>query len=432
MDENRQFRGPQGAARPDGPPEATNKTEAHPAPKTRWRRWVFGGIALAAAVCLATWGIIERNDMIDSLAKTAGDASLPKVTLVSPTHGPPSRKLTLPGDTQAWFEAPIFAQVTGYVKMWYKDYGAIVQKGDLLAAISTPDLDQQLQQARAQLDVAKAKYKLANLTAQRWKKLAGTQAVSQETVDVNVADAAAQQSMVQAAQFNVARYEAQEAFKQVVAPFDGVVTARDTNVGNFVNASGGSADKQGRSELFTVSDIHAIRIFVAVPQNFATLIVPGMVASMMLPQYPDRLVPATVLTVAKAFNPEARTVVTELTVPNPNQEIWPGGFAEVTFTVPTDPNILIIPEQSMLFRSAGLQVALVGRDNKVHLQDIEIGLNLGDTVQVTKGLKAGDRLIASPSDGLVDGEMVDVVNAPSRNADIGTSTGSASQSSSGK
>jgi len=291
------------------------------------------------------------------------------------------------------------------------------KKGDLLATISTPDLDQQLQQAQAQLDVAKTRFTLATVTARRWQKLSGTQAVSQETVDVNLADAKAQQASVRAAQFNVARYEAQEAFKNVVAPFDGVVTARDTDVGNFVNATGGNSDRRGQTQLFTVSDIHEIRIFVAVPQDYSGYINPGLSASMTLPQFPDRTFDAKVLTVAKAFNPDARTVVTELTVPNQKQEIWPGSFAEVKFTIPTDPNILIIPEQSLLFRSAGLQVALVDKDNKVHLQDIKLGLNLGQTVQVTQGLKPSDRLIANPSDGLLEGETVDVVKAPPQNSD---------------
>jgi membrane fusion protein (multidrug efflux system) len=378
--------------------------------KPRARRWAIAGVALAAAGGVAAWGIWERQSAVADLGQTAGAASIPKVALVSPQHGPTSRSLTLPGQTQAWYQAPIYAQVTGYVTKWDKDYGAAVKKGDVLATIETPDLDQELQQARAELEVARSKAALARVTAQRWQKLSGTQAVSQETVDVNVADAKSAQASVQAAQFNVARFEAQEAFKLVVSPFDGVVTSRSTDIGSFVNAAGGTAQQKGRTqELFTVADVHEIRVFVSVPQDYSASIKPGLTASITLPQFPDRIFKANFITSAKSFDANARTVLTELTIPNPDGEVWPGAYAEVRFEVPTDPRILIIPEQSLLFRAQGLQVALVGPDNKVHLQNIKIGLNLGGTVQVVDGLKPTDRLIDNPSDGLLEGQQVDVV-----------------------
>ena len=334
---------------------------------------------------------------------------------MSPQHGPAIRSLTMPGQTQAWYQAPIYAQVTGYVTKWDKDYGAAVKKGDVLATIETPDLDQELQQARAELDVAKSKAALTRVTAQRWQKLAGTQAVSQEAVDVNVADARSAQAAVQAVQFNVARFEAQETFKQVVSPFDGVVTSRSTDIGAFVNAAGGTAQqKGGTQELFTVADVHEIRVFVSVPQDYSASIKPGLTTSITLPQFPGRVFKANFVTSAKSFDANARTVLTGLTIPNPDGEIWPGAYADVRFEVPTDPRILIIPEQSLLFRAQGLQVALVGPDNKVHLQDIKIGLNLGGTVQVVDGLKPSDRLIDNPSDGLLEGQQVGVVQTPAQ------------------
>jgi membrane fusion protein (multidrug efflux system) len=270
-------------------------------PKRHGRRWLLAGIALLVAGGVAALGIIQREDTVTALADTANDESVPKVMLVLPKHGPASRTLTLPGQTQAWYQAPIFAQVTGYVQTWYKDYGAVVKKGDLLATIATPNLDQELQQARAQLDVAKTRYSLAHLTAQRSQKLAGTRAVSQETVDVNIADARAAQAAVQAAQFNVASFEAQEAFKRVVAPFDGVATARFTDIGNYVNASGGNAEQGGSRELFAVSDIHEIRIFVSVPQDYSAYINPGLSASITLAQFPSRTFTAIITTLSKAF-----------------------------------------------------------------------------------------------------------------------------------
>ncbi len=389
--------------------------------RRRRRRRIWWGLAAGAvALAVAAYGIIDRNNTVSALAVTADDESVPKVTLVSPKSGPKSRTLTLPGDVDAWYQAPIYGQVSGYVQAWYEDYGAQVTRGQLLATIETPDLDQQLAQSQAELEVAKARYQLAKVTAARWQKLSGTQAVSQQEVDVNAADAAAQKAVVNAARYNVARYEAQEAFKRVVAPFDGVVTARRTDVGDYVNAAGGNASAQGSAtELFSVADIHKMRVFVSVPQDYSGYLKPGLTATMILPQFPDRTFTASLDTTANSYNIQSRTVLTELVVPNTNHEIWPGAYASVKFTVPTNPHILIVPEQSLLFRAQGLQVALVGADNKVHLQNVRVGLNLGETVQVVAGLKPTDRLIANPSDGLLEGEVVKVIKAPPQNEDVG-------------
>lgn len=409
------------------PPPAAEETIHSPfqeddrrRPRTRRsrRRWLIGGIAALIAIGIVIWGITERQATLSELKTLAEHESVPKVTLVAPQSGPKFRTLTLPGDVEAWYQAPIYAQVTGYVRDWYKDYGAPVKKGDLLATIETPDLDQQLQQARAQLAVAKQKYQLAVITAERWKKLAGTSAVSQQTVDVNIADAKAQEAAVEAAKYNVQRYEAQEAFKRVVAPFDGVVTARDTDVGNFVQDSGGNAGARGQTRaLFTVADIHKLRIFVSVPQDYSQYIEPGITATMTLPQFPGQTFHAKLLTSAQAFNMTSRTVLTELEVDNPKHEIWPGAYGEVTFKLPTNPSIVVIPEQSLLFRAQGLQVALV-KDGKVHLQNVKLGLNFGTTVQVTEGLTLDDRLIANPSAGLLEGEKVQPVEAPPQNVGL--------------
>ena len=384
----------------------------------RRRRILFGAVAASVAIVVALLGIVAREDTVVTLRRTADDQSVPRVTLVAPKPGPKTRSLTLPGDLHAWYEAPIFAQVSGYVRMWYKDYGARVQKGDVLAVVDTPDLDQELQQAEAQLEVAQTRYKLAAVTARRWQKLAGTQAVSQQEVDVNVADAAAQKASVDAARFNVARYEAQEAFKRIVAPFDGVVTARDTDVGDYVDAAGGSAGTHGAAtELFSVADLHEMRVFISVPQDYAGELRSGVSASITLPQFPNQTFQAAFATTASSFNTSSRTVLTELTVPNPDHRLWPGAYAEVHFTVPVDEKVLIVPEQSLLFRAEGLQVAVVDGANKLHLQNVTVGLNLGQTVQVTAGLKSNDCLIANPSDGLLDGETVKVVDAPAANSD---------------
>ena len=396
----------------------TAPAKSPPRPRGHGRRWLIGGVLALAAAGIVAYGIVDRQNNLSQLKTTVDDESVPKVTLVSPKPGPTSRTLTLPGDVDAWYQAPIFAQITGYVQMWYKDYGAVVHKGDLLALIDTPDLDQQLAQAKAELEVARSRYELALVTAKRWQKLSGTQAVSEQEVDVNVADARAQKAAVDAASFNVARYQAQEAFKRVVAPFDGVVTARHTDVGNYVNAAGGNVGREGGAqELFSVADIHRMRVFVSVPQDYSGYLTQGTTASLALPQFPGRRFKADLATTAQSYNTASRTVLTELTVDNAAHEIWPGAYTDVHFSLPTSGEVLVIPEQALLFRAQGLQVALVDADSKIHLQDVKLGLNLGQTVQVTEGLKGSDRLVANPSDGLLEGQPVEVVHAPAQNSD---------------
>ena len=225
-----------------------------------------------------------------------------------------------------------------------------------------------------------------------------------------MAAAAAQKAQVQAAKDDVARYAALETFKRVVAPFDGVVTSRRTDVGDYVNAAGGDAGSTGAStELFSVADVHEMRVFVAVPQDYAGSLQKGMAATLNLPQFPHKTFTAHVVTTASAFNPSSRTVTTELTVKNPNHAIWPGSYADVHLVVKADPKLLVIPEQAVLFRAQGLQVAVVEPNNTVHLQNVALGLNLGSTVQVESGLTATDRVIDNPSDGLLEGQAVQIV-----------------------
>lgn len=378
------------------------------------RRTMRGRLLMAAGlllmVVLAVWGIVGRSSHVADLRVLADQEAVPEVQVIAPAKGPPTRTLDLPGNIDAWHAAPIYAQVSGYVKMWYKDYGAPVKAGDLLATIEAPGLDEEFAASQANLVVAQTKYKLAVVTAGRWKALSNTQAVSQQEVDVQVAGAAAQQAQVQAAQHDVARYQALEQFKKIVAPFDGVVTARNTDIGSYVTAAGGDAHRTGGlSELFSVADIHEMRVYASVPQDYSEMLKPGLTATLSLRQFPDRVFKAHFLTTANAFSPQTRTVITELTVDNPDHMIWPGTYTDVHFVLPTNPDILIVPEQSLLFRAQGLQVALVRPDGTVHLQDIKPGLNLGQNVQVLSGLKADDRLVNNPSAGLLEGDKVRVV-----------------------
>ncbi len=381
---------------------------------------------------LVARGILERHDNVVDLQKVANQESIPPVQVMTPLSGPATRSVTLPGDIKAWYTAPIYAQVSGYVRKWYVDYGAFVKAGTLLATIDAPTVDAQYQTALANLDVAKTNSTLSDVTAARWKTLAGTEAVSQEDVDIKVADAAAKKALVQAAQDEVERNRALTQFENIVAPFDGVVTARDTDIGNYVSAAGGDMSAHGAAaELFSMADVHEMRIFVSVPQDYAAMLKDGLQATFTVPQYPGQTFKAQLLTTANAFDPKTRTVVTELVAQNPQHLLWPGTYASVRFEVPTNKNVLVIPEQALLFRDQGMQVALVGSDNRVHLQNVKLGLNLGLNVQVTSGLKPTDRLIVSPSAGTLEGEEVQVVNGvpgvgPS-NAAPSTSTPAGSQ-----
>jgi RND family efflux transporter MFP subunit len=367
-------------------------------------------IGVVVAGGLAAYGIWERSHTVTSLKQEADDAAIPRVQLVSPKPAPPSRTLTLPGNIDAWYEAPIYAQVTGYVAHWFKDYGAQVKAGDVLATIDTPSLDAQFAAAKAKLAVAQARYKLAVTTAKRWAALSGTQAVAQQDVDVKQADAAEQQAEVSAAEQTVVQYQAMEAFKNLVAPFDGVVTSRRTNVGDYVNATGGDATARANpsTALFSVADIHQLRIFVSVPQDYADALKPGLTATLTLPQKPSDPIPAKFLTTANAVNTPTRTIITEFTVDNANGELWGGTYVDVHFNFPSDPSILIVPEQALLFRAQGMQAAVVDAQNQVHLQNVALGRNLDTDVEIVSGLKASDKIVANPSLGLLEGQQVKI------------------------
>jgi membrane fusion protein (multidrug efflux system) len=376
---------------------------------TRRTLWIVGSAVVLVAAVLA-YGLIGRVRSVAALRHVADEQSITPVQVISPQRGPAMRSLVLPGSVSAWYQAPIYAQVSGYVLNWNEDYGADVKAGQVLATIDAPGLDAQYAAAQASLRVAQANYKLAVSTAKRWQALAGTPAVSDQEVEAQTAAAAARKAEMEAAAQNVARYAALEAFKRVVAPFDGVVTARLTNVGDYVNAAGGDVLSSGKaSQLFTVADVHALRIFVSVPQDYASQVGPGVTATLRQPAQPDKPIAAKFLTTARAFDPNTRTAVTELTVDNSNHTLWPGAYVDVVFQIPTDPSVLTMPEAALIFRQNGAQVAVVDAQNHVHLRKVTLGQNLGKTVQVTSGLSAGDKLVNNPPAGLLDGQIVQPV-----------------------
>ncbi|GBQ14402.1 efflux RND transporter periplasmic adaptor subunit [Swaminathania salitolerans] len=366
-------------------------------------------LLLCVAVVLAVWGIVERAVHYGTLQDQADDLARARVTLISPQPGPATRHLDLPANLAAWYQAPIYAQVSGYVKMWYKDYGAHVKAGDLLAEISTPSLDAQYEAAKANYNVVLARYKLAVITAKRWADLRDTQAVSRQEVDVQAANAAAQKAQVDQAQHEVERYEALENFKRIVAPFDGIVTSRLVNVGDYVNAGGGDLNSRGNaSELFTVADTHRMRVFVSVPQDYAAVISDKLDAELTLPQFPHRVYKASFLATAQAFNAATRTVTTELELGNEDGSLWPDSYATAHFKAPGDPGVLIVPVNSLIFRAQGTQLATVINDH-IHLIDVKTGINYGMTIQILGGIAASDKIVANPTADMLEGDAVKVV-----------------------
>jgi membrane fusion protein, multidrug efflux system len=379
--------------------------------KRRFSGWLGAVVGLALAVSLAGYGIWSRHTSVTSLQQTADDAALPRVQIVSPKDGPPTQVLTLPGEVKAWNEAPIYGQVSGYVTQWFKDYGAHVNAGDLLATIDTPGLDAQLAAAKASLAVAETRYNLSAETAKRYDALT-TAAVTQQQKDQMDANAAEDKAQVVAAEQTVQQYEAMTNFKKIVAPFAGVVTARRVSIGDFINAVGGAVNQQSSAPPpFTVADVSKLRVFISVPQAYGDVLKPGLKADLTLPGDPSRKIPAQFLTMAGAVLPSTRTIVAELVVESPQDGLWPGAYVNVHLTIPTDPNVLVIPTGALLFRANGMQVALVDDQDHVRLRNVTLGRNLGLDVEITAGLKATDKIVANPSLGLLEGQEVKLVQA---------------------
>jgi len=399
---------------PDATPPRTYAAP-HPEPPHRntprrrrgWLTWLVGLVALVLAGVIAATGILARQTSYNSQAAWTRAQATPTVAVHTPITETAARSLTLPGDIEAYYQAPIYARVNGYVKMWYKDIGDRVHAGDVLATIDAPELDQQMRQMKADLLTAQTNQKLAETTARRWQALVASNSVSIQSTDEKVADAAARAALAKAAQANVDRIQAMLDFKQLVAPFDGVVTARRTDIGQLINAGSAASER----ELFVVADLHRMRVYARVPQVNSALITHGMKASLKLPQYPDRTFSAEVVTTANAIDPQSRTVLVELQADNPKGELWPGTFAQVTFQLPGNPDVLLVPAGALIFQEHGAQVATVDADDHVHLRAVMIGQDEGTNLEVLGGLTPEDRVIDSPPDTLSEGETVHVAGA---------------------
>ncbi len=310
--------------------------------------------------------------------------------------------LTLPGNVEAFYDAPIYARTNGYLKRWNVDIGTEVKVGQVLAEIETPEIDQQLNQAYAVREQAKANLALAKTTADRWIELLQKNAVARQDVDEKTGNLAAQQAALAAADADVRRLENLQSFKNITAPFDGIVTTRNTDVGDLINSGGGNAGR----ELFRVAQIGTLRVYVSVPEVYSSAIAIGLSATIELASAPGQAVTGKVTSTAKAIDPDSRTLLTELQVPNPGGRLLPGSYATVNFHVPVGSPPLVVPVNTILFRPAGAQIGVVGADGIVALKNVRIGRNFGTTVEIVGGLRAEDAIILNPSDSLMAGVRV--------------------------
>ena len=364
-----------------------------------YRRYLWAAIALV--LLLAVWGILSRLLARNALVHEAREAAIPTVITTQPHAGPAADTLLLPGSVQAYYEAPIYARTSGYLKAWYTDIGATVKKGELLAEIETPEVDQQLRQAEADLGTARANYELARSTNERWQGLLATESVSQQDDDQRAGDAAAKAAAQQSASANLARLRELEGFKRVVAPFNGIVTQRNTDLGALINAG-----ETPGSALFRVADTHRLRIYVQVPQVYAAQVRTGMSTSLEFTDHPGQHFEATVASTAHALDAVSRTLQVELQIDNSSGELLPGSYVQVTFSLAPSGGTLRVPVNTVIFRGKTPQVATIDQAHRVQLREITEGRDFGTEIEVLAGVSASDTLIVNPWDSIADGQQV--------------------------
>jgi RND family efflux transporter MFP subunit len=388
-------------------------------PPHRLRR---AGIAfLLLAIAVVAYGLGSRAAQNSRLHDLTEAQAIPTVAIVAPSHAENQAGLDLPGRLQAFINAPIYARVPGYLKSWKYDIGGRVKAGDLLGEIDTPDLDQQLQQARAALGVAQANAELAQISADRWQSLAGTDAVAKQDVDTRNFTLNANIAQVKAAQASLDQLVAEEGFKRLVAPFDGIVTERDTDIGQLINvgASGGM-------QLFVVSETSKLRVYVSVPQNYVPSVPPGTKATIAVPEHPDKTYSGTVEYSAQAVIPTTGTTLMQIIVDNSAGEMMPGDYGSIHLQIAGAPNVLSVPSSALIFDANGLSIATLGADNRVLLKPVSIERDLGAVVELATGLAPNDRVIENPPDGIANGAEVRIAGgAPAVAAASKTKNGSA-------
>ena len=392
-------------------------TEPKPTASRR-KLGILGVAAVAGALTLVVTGIRAREDTNVKLKEWTDDQSAPAVAVIYPDPGALTATLDLPGRLEAYYRAPIFARVNGYVKSWNADIGARVKAGDVIAEIDAPDLDQQLLQARADLTNQQASAKLSEVTLARRRTLIASNFVSMQEIDERTADLSNKNASVNSSQANVERLEALAGYKKITVPFDGIVTARNTDVGALINAGGGSGPP-----MFIISDIRKLRVYVNVPQNYVPSVKIGAKAKISVPEYPTRTFEATVEASAQAVDVTSGTTQMQLGLDNSAGELMPGGFANVKLVLQREGAPLHIPASALIFDQKGLRVATVTSDNKILFKPVTIARDLGREIELAGGVTVEDRVVSTPPDGIVDGDPVRVVSTKGRPATVSAKQG---------
>jgi RND family efflux transporter MFP subunit len=372
-----------------------------------YKRWLGVAIALIVVAALLITGIQSRVRARAALDTETAQSALTAVSVVSPRRTAPADEIILPGNVQPYITSPIYARTDGYLKKWYFDIGAHVKQGQLLAVIETPEVDQQLQQARSNLSTAQANLELASITKTRYQGLLKSNAVSQQDVDNAVGTYNANAAIVEADKAAVQQYSALVSFEKVYAPFDGVITARNTDIGDLINSGSSTAPK---TDLFHIAQPGKLRVYVNVPEEYSRGITIGMTADLSLAEFPDRKFQGKVVRTADAINLTTRTLLIEIDVDNPTGTLLTGSYAEVHLAVPTRASTFLIPVNTLLFRTEGLRVGVV-KDGKVVLTSVTPGHDFGDQIEIVAGLKPDDQVIINPPDSIVFGQEVQIVQA---------------------
>ena len=404
--------------------EHTDQGHALQAPRERSRLFMVLVVVVILLLVAGGFTLLQRRSQYRALAKETETLAVPTVSVIHPIAEADAEDLVLPSTLQAYVESPIYARTNGYLKKWYHDIGSRVRKGELLADIDTPEIDQQLEQSRAELGTAQANENLSQITASRFEGLLKSDSVSKQERDNAAGDFAAKKANTQSAEANVRRLQETESFKHIYAPFSGVIIRRNVDIGNLINAgNGGSAQ-----ELFALAQTDPIRVFVNVPEMYAPSIHQGLGAYLELAQYPGQKFQGTVARTADSIDLTTRTLLTEVDVPNKAGQLLPGGYAQVHLEIKVTGARLQVPVNALLFRSEGLRAVIIDENHKTHLQPLAIGRDYGTTLEVLQGLKATDWIVINPADSLDDGVQVKVKqiaqNAAPAPADTGTGSSS--------
>jgi RND family efflux transporter MFP subunit len=379
---------------------------------------VAGIIAVVVAAVIVVVGLVTRASGNARLREWTDAQSVPTVAVAPPQTSGDAGALDLPGRLEAYSRASLYARVPGYLKSWSVDIGSPVKAGQELATIETPDLDQELLQSKANLATAQANVALAETTAKRWQELLKTGAVSKQDVDEKIGDYKAKQAIVKASQADVDREQTLKGFARITAPFDGIVTARNTDVGALISVGGTTGQ-----ELFVVSDTKKLRVYVSVPQTYVPSIPPGTKATITVPERPGKKYQATVESSSQAVNVSSGSTLMQLGVDNTNNDLLPGGFANVSLALPGNAAALRIPSSALLFDKHGLRVATLDKDDRIRLKPVTIARDLGQAIEIGSGLAPDDRVIQSPPDGVQDGDTARVAAPPKARTDAGAKKG---------